>query len=334
MALLFRTELGGGGGGELHGAILSVDTTEATLIGKTVFLYKSDDLVTPIARATFSASGNCTFTIQEEGTYIVKSNNGTDDVEESTTINAQQIVDKVVVGVELSYIATITVNVYSAANDTVYYYEDNDTSKSSITLCTTDISGHGTATLTVPPSGINIVFYSTVAKDTTNGISAYSKRINVNKNTTEIYVIPEGAVYWYGLFKYEMSNTTIRLNPVNVTKNTNNISLSINGTSSSYTGANYLTDTSIEMNKYSNLKCLFTGSLSTYSGSSTVKLGYINDKALECSKANMIYERAITTPTIVSADITSVVEDMYVGVYLQAQKSNVANATIYALWLE
>ena len=320
----------GGGGGELHGAILSVDTTEATLIGKTVFLYKSDDLVTPIARAIFSASGNCTFTIQEEGAYTVKSNNGTDDAEESTTINAQQIVDKVVVGVELSFIATITVNVYSAANDTVYYYEDNDTSKSSITLCTTDTSGHGTATLTVPPSGINIVFYSTVAKDTTNGISAYSKRINVNKNTTEIYVMPDGAIYWHGYQRVPLYIDKVFEN-INGTYsiNTNNI---IIGIKSSYARVTCQTNDLIDLSKYTKLRMLSTAT------GDTLRLLYTSyQKGNAGAYSNR--EDAVNYPTgtnqITDLNLTKTASPINCCVSIaNSTTANSGECIIYALWLE
>ena len=56
----------------------------------------------------------------------------------------------------------VSVDVYSAVGDAVYYYENNDITKSPNILCTTNSEGKGSGILTIPKNGGNILFYSTI----------------------------------------------------------------------------------------------------------------------------------------------------------------------------
>ena len=123
----------------------------------------------------------------------------------SSTIDGNTFTTEVTVTEYTEYDAELHTNielnltVYSAAADTVYYYEDNNTSTTPITLCTTNNSGEGSGTIVIPGNGNKtITFYSTIAKDTTSGTNIYSKSVNLTNGTTELKVMPEGAVYWYG----------------------------------------------------------------------------------------------------------------------------------------
>ena len=80
------------GGGELHGATISVTTPDATLVGKTITLSLSD---TVVATRTFDDNGACSFTdIQEAGTYSLYSTDGTDSETITVDITAENIVNK------------------------------------------------------------------------------------------------------------------------------------------------------------------------------------------------------------------------------------------------
>lgn len=86
------------GGGELHGATISVATTEETLIGKTITLSLND---TVVATRTFDDNGACSFTdIQEAGTYSLYSTDGADSATIPVDVTAENIVNKTVISCE------------------------------------------------------------------------------------------------------------------------------------------------------------------------------------------------------------------------------------------
>ena len=96
--------------------------------------------------------------------------------------------------------ASATNLVHSCGNDTLYYYDSNDTA---VTLCTTDENGDGIIDYGSLDAGYYTI-YSTVAKDPSNLSNAYSKTVRITNtpygHTTEAYIMPDGALYWYGFF--------------------------------------------------------------------------------------------------------------------------------------
>ena len=88
--------------------------------------------------------------------------------------------------------------IHSAANDTIYMMKDG----SQEVLTTTDSNGVGTLDFTQFDDGVTYTLYSSVAKDPNNLSNDYSKNIRITKNrhgcTTEAYLMPDGAIYWYG----------------------------------------------------------------------------------------------------------------------------------------
>lgn len=89
--------------------------------------------------------------------------------------------------------------IHSAALDTIYYYDENSVERQ---LCVTDANGNGTVDWSEMEPGI-YTFYSTVAKNPDNLSEEYSKTVKITKTTTEVYLMPENALYWYG---YEDEN--------------------------------------------------------------------------------------------------------------------------------
>lgn len=87
---------------------------------------------------------------------------------------------------------SITVDIYSAVSDTVTF-----TDQTGQKTVTTDTDGHGQATI-ICVNGDSITFTSTVAKNLSDLSQAYSKSVTIGANTTEVYVMPDGAIYWYG----------------------------------------------------------------------------------------------------------------------------------------
>lgn len=186
-----------GGGGELHGASIQVSTSEASLIG-TVCQLKQNNTV--IKTKVFNSGGVALFTdIQEVDTYTVVATDGVDTATESVSVTATDIVNKTVLTSTVAFGTTITFDVYSAAQDTVYYYENG----SPITLCVTDSTGKATGvSLTIPSGGKTLTLYSTVADNPNNLSEKYSQSVTFTNNFSgEIDLFPTAKtniLYWYG----------------------------------------------------------------------------------------------------------------------------------------
>ena len=126
-----------------------------------------------------------------------------------------------------------TITVYSAANDTLTYSD-----LSGIKTVTTDANGEGTANI-VWLEEVGITFVSSVAKNPNNLSQAYSKTVIIGANTTEVYVMPDNTMYWYGYenctitpSNYRFSSASSQFIAPTVTKNTN--SLTLTASSSAY----------------------------------------------------------------------------------------------------
>ena len=87
-----------------------------------------------------------------------------------------------------------SVTLYSAANDTVYYIDEN---QHHVTFAVTDETGAASVDLGLIPQG-TYTLYSTIAKDPDNLSNPYSKTITIGPDTKSIKVMPDGALYWYG----------------------------------------------------------------------------------------------------------------------------------------
>ena len=83
--------------------------------------------------------------------------------------------------------------------DTVYYMDNG----SPVTLTTADSdTGIGTVDWSDLPKGA-ITLYSSTAKNPNNLTADYSKTVYITENTTQIYLMPDNALYWWG---YETSD--------------------------------------------------------------------------------------------------------------------------------
>ena len=89
---------------------------------------------------------------------------------------------------------TLTVTLYSATEDTVTFTDESGAK--------TEVFASGQSSksisITIPPSGMSITFTSSIAKNPDDLSQYYSKTVTVNSGTTEVYVMPNVALYWYG----------------------------------------------------------------------------------------------------------------------------------------
>ena len=85
------------------------------------------------------------------------------------------------------------ITIYSAAFDEIYYYENGEKKL----LVITDSTGKAKVSL---PSADNLVIYSSVAKDISNSSNPYSKSIARSDLNKDVFLMPDGALFWYGNF--------------------------------------------------------------------------------------------------------------------------------------
>lgn len=322
------------GGGELHGASITVNTEESTLVGKEALLYKVSDLSTIINRAVFSALSSdgvstATFNnIIEPDTYIVKSSNGTEECNtDNIEITSDDVINKTTLVRSLSLTLELNVTFYSASGETIKYKRQN--SDELILLGKADNTGEGNGTI-ICKNGETITFSGDIAKDTTTGTTAYSKDITLTSNTTEIKIMPDGAVYWYGnqcvpLYidkVFENTNGTYSIN-------TNNITIGINA---SYARVTCQTNDLIDLSKYTKLRMLSTAT------GSNIKFLYTS---YQKGNANAYSHRedSVNYPTgtnqITDLNLTKTASPINCCVSIaNSTTAHSGECIIYALWLE
>lgn len=107
------------------------------------------------------------------------------------------------VSVQLQTTQTVSVTIYSAVGDTITYTDIYGVSRM-ITLS----SDHTTATIDILPSGSTLTFTSSVAKNPDDLTADYSKSITITDATTEIKVMPDNSLYWWGYESSDLDDMT------------------------------------------------------------------------------------------------------------------------------
>ena len=138
-----------------------------------------------------TAASTLTFRVPETGEYTISGTvSGTPY---STTVTVTDL--NTPESASLATMLTLTVDLYSAAVDTVSFTDDEG-----VKTVITDTDGHATATIKILPTGKTITFTSSVALDPDNldGSHYYSKAVSITSATTSVYVMPDNALYWWG----------------------------------------------------------------------------------------------------------------------------------------
>lgn len=89
---------------------------------------------------------------------------------------------------------TVAVTLYSAVEDTVSFTD----SVGAKTVTFASGQSSKSVSVVIPPSGMSITFTSSVAKNPNNLSQYYSKTVSITNATTEVKVMPDGALYWFG----------------------------------------------------------------------------------------------------------------------------------------
>lgn len=97
----------------------------------------------------------------------------------------------------------VTCTFYGAVEDIISFLDAAGVSH--LVTFATDASSKQ-ETFKINPSGSSITFTSSVAKNPDNLSASYSKTVTVNSETTEIRVMPDHVLYWYG---YQSDNLEV-----------------------------------------------------------------------------------------------------------------------------
>ena len=100
------------------------------------------------------------------------------------------------VSANLQTFATINVTLYGAKEDTITF---TDAAGVSHTVTFASGATSKSETLKVNPTGTtSITFTSSVAKNPSNLSQNYSKNVSLTQSTTNVYVMPDNVIFWYG----------------------------------------------------------------------------------------------------------------------------------------
>ena len=173
-----------GGNGTGDGATITV-TYSSQFYNKTMTCSKGSKTYTKIT----TSSGSTVFDVDESGTWTVTCNGVSRTVDVVLEYSTQMAITK-------------TITVYSAASDTVSF-----TDVTGAKTVTTNTSGQGSVAITFIPNE-SIIFTSSVAKNPDDLSANYSKAVIMDENITEVYVMPNNSLYWWGYMSDNCEDTT------------------------------------------------------------------------------------------------------------------------------
>lgn len=282
------------------------------------------DKVTNATNGNFAgldSNGNLTDSGKKESDFLPSNTPIPDAVTANPQGTATGTLTKLGIGSDIYDIQgdgiTKTITVYSAAVDTVSF-TDMIGSKT----VTTDSSGVGTVSIKYIPGQI-ITFTSSVAKNPENLSEDYKKTIQILEDDTEVYVMPNNVLYWYG---YQSSNcedilTANGWSRTGVsfgvpTHNTNNISVASG--SSSLTGIGNKN----AIANYTKAHAIFKGN--TLISSNYGALAGTATKAI----SDLSVISLVPTDALTHVELNSTLS--YISMFCMAGRTG----TIYALWYE
>lgn len=292
-------------------------TCASDFAGSTITCTDGSTTLTDICPS--SSPYELTFILPNPGTWTIRGTVSSTTYTESILIQPFEV--------EMITNVDISVNFYSAANDTVSYIGvDNQTH-----TITTDSSGHASATITINGRGSSLTFTSGVAKDPNNLSNYYSKQIALSDNTENIYLMPDGdIVYWYGYTDYTFYGygflQDIGSNGVTITPTMNTNDIYIGGTySGDYKRTSLASQTQVDITNYNSFKII---------GQHTEYLGYaVLTTALSSSNSYLSSTgySSSTDDFLMELDISSDSGNYYP---MYGILHHTFSATMKAMWLE
>lgn len=270
-----------------------------------------------------TASGNSlVFRVPSTGTWTI-----------SGTISGQTYTATAVVSdldtpvsTTLTTILTITATIHGAKNDTISFTDASGVSHTEV-FATGQTSK--SVSFDIDGAGSSIVFTSAVAKNPNSLASDYSKTVSVNSGTTDIYVMPDNALYWWG---YESSNledvtaangwTMGTYNVQTPTHSTNKITVSATG-SNSFCGVG--SKNSVNLTNYYMITDGVTKAGNEYGNIALIQTKDVSSSAINLKGAWLTNaDMALATLSLDAAD----------DAYTNIRALNNRATDVYALWYD
>ena len=109
------------------------------------------------------------------------------------------------VSATLQTMITKTVTLHGANTDTITFTDASGVAKTEVFE-----SGQTSKSVQIKimPSGTSVTFTSAVAKNPSNLSADYSKTVTITNATTEVYVMPDNALYWWGYESSDLEDCT------------------------------------------------------------------------------------------------------------------------------
>ncbi len=166
----------------------------------------------------------------------------------------------------------------------------------------------------------------------TGSVSGYSRTVSINKSTTDVYVMPEGALYWYGnecsditggwsADGYNLNSSSYPNGLITPTKNTNNFYLPSGTWKQSIIG----TVNTINTINYNRIKFIVT------SNNDQPHLGVVSAKITAEDGARTM--TGTTTNGVFELDLSSY-QGNYYPYFRNSNGRGEADGYAYAVWLE
>lgn len=262
--------------------------------------------ISPVTPATLASLQDVEITDPEDGEYL------TYDSVSGKWINSGEA--------PAPTYTDLTATIYGAVEDTISF-----TDAAGIPHSEVFASGQSSKSVTfkINPSGsTSITFTSAIAKNPDDLTADYSKSITITDATTEVYVMPDNALYWYGYQSSNLesnstangwSNSRTFVEPI---YNSNNIEFGPTATST-YSGVG--NKNSISPVKVSIIAHGVTASNNKYSTLSSIASKNI---------ANVVAELDVTSSNTEKLDMTSNQP------YFSYGAPNTRKSKLYALWYE
>lgn len=302
------------GGGSSGGGYELTVTCDADFAGTTI---TCTDGVTTLTQTCPSASPyEVVFEIPNGGEWTISGVVGGLTV--STEVN-------IPTSASLFAIFQQTVTIHSAKEDTITYtdiFGDTQTEVFS--------SGESSKSISVDiySSGSSITFTSSIAKDLSDLTADYSKTVTIDSNTTDVYIMPDHTLYWYGN-EIEAITTARQTNAGQVNKNTNNIEIT-GRTQATNSFAQATTQSAVDLTGFTKINSVFYCSGDVpQSQYNFFRVGFISG-AGEFLSTNATSSGATTSKAIYSHSI-STNSSAYPGM---GCASNAGYGYFCALWLE
>ena len=180
------------GGGSSGSGLTVVVTCDPDLAGTTITC--TDGVTTLTATCPSASPYEVEFDIPNGGDWTISGVMGGETV--STEISFPTTV------MLTSYVQK-TITIHSAKEDTISYtdvYGDTQTEVFASGQTSKQI------TVTIDPNGSSLTFVSGVAKDPSNLSNAYSKTVTITNNTSDVWLMPNNVLYWWGYESSDLEN--------------------------------------------------------------------------------------------------------------------------------